>query len=102
MIILKQQRGAKRNTIMNDSHIQMLFRINAARYEKVKNKKKLYKFFKQWGHLTFEKADLRNNTDWFCAARDRGFMDAMIFHREGCRGVFDFDNFDKWLESQDA
>lgn len=51
------------------------------------------------GHITFEKADLQNNTNWFCAARDKGFMDAMLFHREGCRGVFDFDNFDKWRVS---
>lgn len=63
------------------------------------NPNKVRKFFSQGGHLTLERADNQNNTKWFAIARDKGFMDAMMYHREGCRGVFDFDNFDRWRSS---
>lgn len=84
---------------MEDSTIQMLFELNAEAYEKVKNKKKLYKFLKQMGHITMEKADLTNNTKWFAEARDRGFNDAMNFHRDGTYPTFQWENYDKWRSS---
>lgn len=102
MIILKtkgnKNNGAKNNT-MDDSNIQMLFEFNADAYEKVKNKKKLYKFFKQMGHITFEKADLQNNTDWFNKAMSAGYKESMDFHREGVRGIFGMENYDEWVKS---
>ncbi len=84
---------------MEDSTIQMLFEFNAEAYEKVKNKKKLYKFLKQMGHITMEKADLTNNTDWFNRANSAGFKEAMDFHREGVRGIFGMENYDEWVKS---
>ena len=58
---------------------------------------KLRKFYKQGGHLTMEVADEKNNRKWFDACVEKGFMDAMAFHREGVRGVFPMDNFDEWV-----
>ena len=58
--------------------------------------KKLHKFFSQMGHITMEKADLKNATKWFAECRDKGFLPAMDYHREGVRGVFGMENYDEW------
>lgn len=87
---------------ITDTQIDMLFTIAMRcgdRYDRVKNKTKLRKFFKQGGHIIFEKADQTNNTKWFAEARDRGFNDAMNFHRDGTYPTFQWDNYDKWRSS---
>lgn len=61
---------------------------------------KLRKFYSQGGHIKLEKADDANNTGWMNACSAKGYLPAMIAHREGCRGVFRFDNFDKWLDTR--
>lgn len=83
---------------MNSSMVDFLFQMRPP--SPFINQKKVRKFFAQGGHLTFERADNQNNTKWFAIARDKGFMDAMLYHREGCRGVFNFDNFDRWRSSK--
>tara|TARA_R110001632_G_scaffold90544_1_gene194467 strand:+ start:559 stop:792 length:234 start_codon:yes stop_codon:yes gene_type:complete len=59
--------------------------------------KKIRKFFKQGGHLTMEKADTQNRTDWFDSVREKGYFGAMKYHRRGVSGVFDMTNFDNWV-----
>jgi len=59
---------------------------------------KMRKFLSQGGHLTLERADDTNNTRWMDTCSSKGYLLAMVAHREGCRGVFRFDNFDKWLD----
>ena len=59
---------------------------------------KMRKFLSQGGHLTLERADNTNNTRWMDTCSSKGYLEAMVAHREGCRGVFRFDNFDKWLD----
>jgi len=60
------------------------------------NMKKLNKFLSQMGHIKMEQADMKNNTKWFDECKERGFLDAMDYHREGVRGVFGMENYDKW------
>ena len=64
------------------------------------NMKKLHKFFSQMGHITMEKADLQNNTKWFEACKEKGFLEAMDYHREGVRGVFGMENYDAWRNGE--
>ena len=59
---------------------------------------KMRKFLSQGGQISLEKADITNNTRWMDACASKGYLQAMVAHREGCRGVFRFDNFDKWLD----
>ena len=81
---------------MNDNAINFLF----AGRPKIKNVPKMRKFLRQGGHITLEKADNTNNTGWMNACASKGYLPAMIAHREGGRGVFRFDNFDKWLDTR--
>ena len=64
------------------------------------NMKKLHKFFSQMGHITMEKADLQNNTKWFEECKEKGFIEAMDYHREGVRGVFGMENYDEWRNGE--
>tara|TARA_R110000737_G_scaffold350645_1_gene390269 strand:+ start:948 stop:1388 length:441 start_codon:yes stop_codon:yes gene_type:complete len=59
---------------------------------------KMRKFLSQGGHLTLERADNTNNTRWMDTCSSKGYLQAMVAHRESCRGTFRFDNFDKWLD----
>ena len=61
------------------------------------NLKKLFAFFTKGGHLKMEIADTANNTKWFEACREKGFLDAMIYHREGIGNIFPMTNWDKWV-----
>ena len=79
---------------MNDSAINFLFDARP----KIKSVPKMRKFLSQGGHITLEKADNTNNTRWMDACASKGYLPAMVAHREGCRGVFRFDVFDKWLD----
>lgn len=72
----------------------MLFKMNPPQPHI--NMKKLNKFFKQMGHIKMEKADMTNNTKWFDKCKERGFLDAMDYHRKGVEGVFDMTNYDNW------
>tara|TARA_B110000902_G_scaffold104551_1_gene123553 strand:- start:676 stop:963 length:288 start_codon:yes stop_codon:yes gene_type:complete len=60
---------------------------------------KARKFFENNYHIIFEKADLHNEVWWFNMALKKGYLDVMLAHRNGCRGVFEFDNFDAWFIS---
>jgi hypothetical protein len=64
------------------------------------NMTKLHKFFAQGGHINMEKADMRDITEYFDACKAKGFMPMMDYHREGCRGVFEFNNYDEWRKNQ--
>ena len=52
-------------------------------------------------HLKMERSDLHNDCDWFNEMYKNGWKPCMDAHRDCCRGVFDFDNYDKWVESID-
>ena len=78
----------------SEEHMAMLFHLNPMK--DINNKKKIIKFFKQEGHITMEKADSKNITKWFEACKEKGFLESMDFHREGVRGVFGMENYDKW------
>lgn len=80
---------------MDTGAIEMLFGMRPF----LKGVPKLRKFLSQGGHIKLEKADDANNTQWMEACAGRGYIFAMIAHREGCRGVFDFTNFDRWIDA---
>ena len=42
-----------------------------------------------------------NDCEWFNEMYKNGWKPCMDAHRDCCRGVFDFDNYDKWVESLD-
>jgi len=60
---------------------------------------KMRKFLSQGGHLKLERADDANNTAWMKSCADKGFLQAMVAHREGCRGIIPLPNFDKWCDT---
>lgn len=81
---------------MNDNTIDILFTMNP----KISNVPKMRDFLRKGHHWTFEKADMQNNTEWFDVALEKKWLPAMIAHRESCRGVFDFENFDQWCATK--
>jgi len=60
---------------------------------------KMKKFINNGYHLTFEKADIQNNTEWFEIAKSKGYLPAMKKHMELTYPTFEWDNFKKWLEN---
>ena len=57
-------------------------------------------FLNTGDHLEFEKYDLRNDTDGFDTMFLEGKLECMIAHRK-LATVFEWDNFDKWLENRE-
>jgi len=80
---------------MDTGAIDMLFGMRPF----LKGVPKMRKFLSQGGHIKLEKADDANNIKWMEACAEKGYIFAMIAHREGCRGVFNFSNFDRWIDS---
>ena len=80
---------------MPKANIDMLFGMRPF----LKGVPKMRKFLSQGGHIKLEKADDANNIKWMEQCAERGYIFAMIAHREGCRGVFDFSNFDRWIDA---
>jgi hypothetical protein len=79
---------------MNDNIINFLFSVRPPPAE---DKKKIRKFFSLKGHLTMERADTLNNTEWFDKCVEKGYLPAMKYHRAGIGNTFDMSNFDKWI-----
>jgi len=73
---------------------KLLFSINP----KFKDVPKMNKFLEKRYHITFEKADSKNRTDWFDIAKEKGYLQAMISHRQSTKGIFEWTNFDNWLK----
>ena len=63
---------------------------------------KMRKFMNNHYHLTFEKADIQNNTKWFQIGKDKGYLPAMKKHMECTYPCFEWVNFKKWLETNDC
>lgn len=81
---------------MKPEIIEFLFSYASERASKLTDINKAKKFFKQGGHLNMEKADDGNKTKWFEATRDKGFLEAMDFHRDGIGDTFSMKAYDKW------
>jgi len=75
----------------------LLFAINPE-FEQVP---KMKKFIGNRYHITFETADSLNKTWWFDVARRKGYLKAMIAHRNSTN-IFQWKNFNNWLESIDT
>ena len=75
---------------------QILFGINSE-FEKVP---KMNIFLERRYHIIFEKADLKNKREWFNTAKEKGYLKAMISHRNSTKGIFEWNNFDNWLSEQ--
>ena len=60
---------------------------------------KMKKFIEKRYHITFEQADSKNRTDWFDIAKEKGYLQAMIAHRQSTKGIFEWTNFDNWLKN---
>tara|TARA_Y100001958_G_scaffold151290_1_gene136063 strand:+ start:4338 stop:4604 length:267 start_codon:yes stop_codon:yes gene_type:complete len=73
----------------------LLFAIN----QEFNDVPKMNKFISNRYHITFETADSLNKTWWFECAKNKGYLKAMIAHRDSTSGVFEWTNFNKWLES---
>ena len=83
---------------MNAKHISFL--LDAHPWDNAHETPKIRKFYEQSGHIKLERADETKNEKWLEEMKKRGYLPAMKTHREGCRGVFDFDFFDKWVEQK--
>ena len=60
---------------------------------------KMNKFLTNRYHITFETADSLNKIWWFECAKKKGYLKAMIAHRDSTSEVFEWTNFNNWLES---
>ena len=72
----------------------LLFMINP----EYKDVPKMKKFINNRYHITFETADNQNKTWWFNKAYEKGYLKAMIAHRNSTN-VFEWTNFDNWLKT---
>jgi hypothetical protein len=60
-------------------------------------KRRIETFFETDLHLKMEKADTDKDWSFLNKLADRGFMDAMKYHRKGVGDVIKLPFFDKWL-----
>lgn len=60
-------------------------------------KSRIEMFFKKDLHLKMEKADTDKDWSFLNKLADRGFLDAMKYHRKGVGDVIKMPFFDKWL-----
>ena len=60
-------------------------------------KRRIETFFEKDLHLKMEKADTDKDWSFLNKLADRGFMDAMKYHRKGVGDVIKLPFFDKWL-----
>ena len=74
--------------------LNLLFTINPE-FDEVP---KMKKFLANRYHITFEKAVSLNKTSWFNCAKNKGYLKAMIAHRNSTN-IFEWTNFDSWLKS---
>ena len=72
----------------------LLFNINPE-FDKVP---KMEKFLRNRYHITLETADLQNKPWWFECAKNKGYLKAMIAHRNST-DCFEWKNFDNWLNT---
>ena len=64
--------------------------------------KGIKQFFAQRLHIKLEKADLKNNIEFFEIGYKKGWIDCFIAHRNSCYDIFEFNNFDSWLKNKDS
>ena len=60
---------------------------------------KMEKFMNNNYHLTFEKADLLNNVEWFEVAKSKGYLAAMTKHMDCTYPTFKWKNYRAWLKT---
>lgn len=77
---------------MDATAVDYLLSVNPT----MKDIKGIRQFFTSGLHWKMERNDTKNNTKWFDNMKEKGWKPCMDAHREGCRGVFDFDNYDDW------
>eukprot|EP01050_Picozoa_sp_SAG11_P011663 SAG11_NODE_1252_length_5386_cov_29.101759_1_plen_83_part_00 len=59
--------------------------------------KGIKQFFLNDLHIIMERKDLKGDFDWFDKMYEKGWKPCMDAHREGCRGVLLFTNYDEWV-----
>ena len=81
----------------------MAFEINglaAANVAEITNVPKMRKFIDKRYHIALERAEAKNLTTWFDTAESKGWLPAMIAHRNMSSG-FKWTNFDNWIKNKE-
>ena len=81
-------------TELTKTPYDLLFSLNP----KLVKVPKMRKFLSKGYHFSLEKADLDNTIFWFEISAIKGWLPAMIAHRDATYPCFKWDNFDRWLE----
>ena len=81
-------------TELTKTPYDLLFSLNP----KLVKVPKMRKFLTKGYHFSLEKADLDNAIFWFEISAIKGWLPAMIAHRDATYPCFKWDNFDRWLE----
>ena len=74
----------------------ILFRM----FPEIKNVPKMRKFIDKRYHIALERAEAKNLTNWFDTAESKGWLPAMIAHRNMTTG-FKWNNFDNWIKNKE-
>ena len=74
----------------------ILFRL----FPEIKNVPKMRKFIDKSYHIALERAEAKNLPSWFDTAESKGWLPAMIAHRNKTTG-FKWNNFDNWIKNKE-
>ena len=69
-------------------------------FPEIKNVPKMRKFIDKSYHIALERAEAKNLPSWFDTAESKGWLPAMITHRNMTTG-FKWNNFDNWIKNKE-
>ena len=80
-------------------NIETLTSLNPEYWKNLK-KINIVKMYNSNLHLKFEKADEENNTEFFNAVLNKGWIPYLEAHKKSCGKLFNWDNYDNWKSNQ--